>query len=134
MSTEVYVAGPRFKPHKINAVQRRQITVHIWYSLFIGLCWDSQQFSGHVGMKNNMDGRFIRNNLVNEVQYKKKKIQIYFFYKNGLTLKAPITTAADDKFFIIFHNFRKQLGKIYHTLFVIFEKAAKCEIVVCHKL
>ena len=31
-----------------------------------------------------------------------------------LTLKAPITTAADDKFFNIFPNFRKKEGMIFH--------------------
>ena len=64
-----------------------------------------------------------------------------------LTLKAPITTVADDKFYDIFLNFRKNkvwyLMRIvcqqtilirYHALFVIFEKAIKFEIVVCCKL
>ena len=51
---------------------------------------------------------------------------------NALTLKAPLTTAADDKFCYIFPSFRKK-NKVwyfkslmkYQTLFVIFEKAAK---------
>ena len=43
-----------------------------------------------------------------------------------LTLKAPITTEADDNFCEIFPNFRKK-----GMIFVIFEKAAKFEIVVC---
>ena len=65
-----------------------------------------------------------------------------------LTLKAPITTAADDKVCEIFANFRKKLGMIYfmrivcqqtillkyHALFVIFEKAEKFKIVVCCEL
>ena len=63
-----------------------------------------------------------------------------------LNLKAPITTAADDKFCEIFPNFRKKAWYFmrivcqqtilmkYHALFVIFEKAAKFEIVVCYKL
>ena len=58
----------------------------------------------------------------------------------------PITTAADNKFFIIFPDFRKKLGMIFHenhlpaddshdhALFAIFEKAAKFEIVICCKL
>ena len=50
--------------------------------------------------------------------------------EQNLTLKAPITTAADDKFFDIFPNFQKK----YHAVFEIFEKAAKFEIVVCCKL
>ena len=56
-----------------------------------------------------------------------------------LTLKAPITTAADDKFCDIFSNFRKikacwqTILMKYHVLFVVFEKAAKFEIVVCCK-
>ena len=33
---------------------------------------------------------------------------------NLLTLKAPITTAADDKFCDIFPNFRQKLGMILH--------------------
>ena len=66
---------------------------------------------------------------------------------DNLTLKAPITTAADDKFCNIFLNFRKKIRLIFHEnrlpaddsheisyLFVIFEKAAKFEIVVCCKL
>ena len=64
-----------------------------------------------------------------------------------LTLKTPITTAAEDKFCDIFPNFRKNkvwyfmrivcqqmILMKYHALFVIFEKAAKFEIVVCCKL
>ena len=65
-----------------------------------------------------------------------------------LTLKAPITTAADDKFCHIFPFFfdKNEVGYFmrivcqqtilmkYHDLFVIFEKAAKLEIVVCCKL
>ena len=59
----------------------------------------------------------------------------------------PITTAADDKFFNIFPRFWKNkvwyfirivcqqmILMKYHALFVIFEKAAKFEIVVCCKL
>ena len=65
---------------------------------------------------------------------------------NQLTLKAPITTAADDNFCEIFPNFRKNkvyfmrivcqqtILMKYHALFVIFEKAAKFAIVVCCKL
>ena len=59
-----------------------------------------------------------------------------------ITLKAPIPTVADDKFCNIFPNFQKKQGMIsyetilmqYHALFVIFEKAAKFEIVTCCKL
>ena len=45
------------------------------------------------------------------------------------TLRVHITTAADDKFCDIFPNFHN-----YHALFVIFEKAARFETVVCCKL
>ena len=51
----------------------------------------------------------------------------------SLTLKGPITTAADDKFCDIFPNQQMILMK-YHALLVIFEKAAKFEIVLCCKL
>ena len=64
-----------------------------------------------------------------------------------LTLKAPITTAADDKFCVIFPNFRKKKGMICHEnrlsadnsheiscLICYFEKAAQFEIVFCCKL
>ena len=64
-----------------------------------------------------------------------------------LTLKAPITTAADEKFCDIFPNFQKNkvwyfmriickqtIFMKYHAIFVIFEKAAKFEIVVYCKL
>ena len=47
-----------------------------------------------------------------------------------LTLKAPITDAADDKFCDIFPNFRF----FFFFFFFFFEKAAKFEIVVCCKL
>ena len=60
-----------------------------------------------------------------------------------LTLKVPITTAADDKFFDTFPIFEKNKVRYftgitcqqtflmkYHALFVIFEKAAKFLIVV----
>ena len=66
---------------------------------------------------------------------------------SALTLKAPITTAADDKFCDIFRVFNKNnvwyfmrivcqqtILMKYHALFVIFEKAAKFEIGVCCKL
>ena len=65
-----------------------------------------------------------------------------------LTLKAPNTTAADDKFSNIFPNFQKKnkawyfmrivcqqtILMKYHALLVIFEKTAEFEIVVCCKL
>ena len=63
-----------------------------------------------------------------------------------LTLKAPITAEADDKFCNIFPNFQKKSGMIFHenrlpaddsheiSCLVIFEKAAKFEIVICCKL
>ena len=64
-----------------------------------------------------------------------------YTYEMNFTLKAPITTEADDKFRDIFPNFRKKEGMIlheqsflmkYHALFVIFEKAATYAIVfVC---
>ena len=69
-----------------------------------------------------------------------------YIYGLPLTPKAPIITVADDKFCDIFSNFRKKQGMILHEsrlpadnsheiscLFVIFEKAAKFEIVVCCK-
>ena len=60
----------------------------------------------------------------------------------NFTLKAPITTAADDKFCDIFFNYQKKIRydisweilMKYRALFVIFEKAAKFETVVCYKL
>ena len=70
-------------------------------------------------------------------------------WKGFLTLEAPIMTAADDKFCNILDFPIFQLNKVwyfmrivcqqtilmkYHALFVIFEKAAKFEIVVCCKL
>ena len=64
----------------------------------------------------------------------------------NLTLKEPITTAADDKFCDIFSNFRKEEGIILHEnrlpaddsheisyLICYLEKAAKFETVVCCK-
>ena len=63
-----------------------------------------------------------------------------------LTLKAPITTAANNQYCDIFHNFRNNkvyfmriicwqtILMKYRALFVIFEKAAKFEGVVCCKL
>ena len=45
-----------------------------------------------------------------------------------LTLKAPITSAADDKFWDIFPNFRicqQTILMKYHALFVTFEKSSK---------
>ena len=64
-----------------------------------------------------------------------------------LALKAPIMTAAGDKFCNIFPSFQQKkvwyfmrivcqqtILMKYHALFVIFEKAAKFEIVVCCKL
>ena len=47
--------------------------------------------------------------------------------KRWVALKAPITTAADDKVWDIFPNFQQKQQTIlmkYHALFVIFEKAA----------
>ena len=61
-----------------------------------------------------------------------------------LTLKAPIKTAGDDNFCNIFPSFRQKKKSMifrqqmilmkYYALFVIFEKAAKLEVVVCCKL
>ena len=70
----------------------------------------------------------------------------YLFVFDALTLKAPITTAAEDKFRGIFPNFEKNkvwyfmriicqqtILMKYHALFISFEKAAKFEIVICCK-
>ena len=67
--------------------------------------------------------------------------------KRALALKAPITTAADETFWNNFSNFRKNevwysmrlvcwqaILMKHHAFFVIFEKAAKFELVVCCKL
>ena len=64
-----------------------------------------------------------------------------------LTLKAPITTAAETNFATSIQIFetnkvwyfmrivcQQTILMIYHALFVIFDKAAKFEIVVCCKL
>ena len=63
-----------------------------------------------------------------------------------LTLKGPIKTAADDKLCDIFPSFWEKSGYFmrivcqqtiimkYHAFFVLFEKVAKFEIVVCCKL
>ena len=73
----------------------------------------------------------------------------YFFSLFYLTLKAPITTAADDKYGDNFPNFWK--NKVWYFMrivcqqtilmkrralfvFLFFEKAAKFAIVVCCKL
>ena len=69
------------------------------------------------------------------------------FTLGHLTLKAPITTAADDNFATSFLIFKRNkewyfmrivcqqtILMKYHALFVIFEKVAKFEIVVCCKL
>ena len=40
--------------------------------------------------------------------------QKQFFFK--LTLKAPITTAADNKFCDIFPHFRQKYGMIFHEI------------------
>ena len=39
---------------------------------------------------------------------------IVSFIDRTLTLQAPIKTAADDKFWDIFTNFRKKYGMIFH--------------------
>ena len=70
-----------------------------------------------------------------------------YSYVKFLTHKGPITTAADDKIatsFLIFDKNKvlyfmrivcqQTILMKYHALFVIFEKAAKFEIVVCCKL
>ena len=52
-----------------------------------------------------------------------------------LTLNAPITTAEDDTFCDIFHNFQKyRLTVDIMPYLLFFEKAAQFEIVVCCKL
>ena len=42
------------------------------------------------------------------------KGSILQYVRPSLTLKAPITTAADDKFSDLFPNFRQKLGMILH--------------------
>ena len=79
-----------------------------------------------------------------------RRNEMFDFITWFLTLKAPIKTAADDKFFNVFLNFRKKKGMIIHEnlqpaddsheisflifFFFFFEKAGKFEIVVCCKL
>ena len=65
-------------------------------------------------------------------------------FVSSLTIKVPIKTAADNKLYDIFPNFRKEWYFIrivcqqtnfikYHALFVIFEKEAKFENAICCK-
>ena len=66
-----------------------------------------------------------------------ERLNICWLNMIDLTLKAPITTAADDKFCNIFPNFQRYQQTIlmkYHVLFDIFEKASKFEIVSFCKL
>ena len=78
---------------------------------------------------------------------RRQKIMQNYPAGKELTLKGPITTAADDIFCDISSNFEKNkvwyfmrivcsqtILMKYHALFVIFEKAAKFEIVACCKL
>ena len=65
-------------------------------------------------------------------------VRRHFIQKCKCKFLFALTTAADDKFCDIFHNFRKKEGMIFHenrlpaddsheihALFAIFEKAAK---------
>ena len=54
--------------------------------------------------------------------------------KFRLTLKVPITTAADEKFCDIFPNFKKKIRYLISDDSHVFEKAANLIIVVCCKL
>ena len=51
--------------------------------------------------------------------------------RKELTLKALITTAADDKFFNIFPNFRKKLGMLIHENRLAADDSHKISCLIC---
>ena len=50
----------------------------------------------------------------------------------ALTLKAPITTAADDKFCVIFSNFRKKYGMILHENRLPADDSHEISYLICY--
>ena len=48
-----------------------------------------------------------------------------------LTLKAPIKTAADDKFFNVFLNFRKKKGMIIHENLLPADDSHEISFLIC---
>ena len=51
---------------------------------------------------------------------------------NLLTLKAPITTAADDKFCEIFPNFQKKFGMIFHENRLLADDYHEISCLICY--
>ena len=49
-----------------------------------------------------------------------------------LTLKAPITTAADDKFCDIFPNFRQKKGMIFHENRLPADDSHEISCLICY--
>ena len=49
-----------------------------------------------------------------------------------LTLTAPITTAADDKFWDIFPNFRQKLGMILHENRLLTDDSLEISCLICY--
>ena len=52
--------------------------------------------------------------------------------KINLTLKAPITTAADDKFCDIFPIFRQKLGMIFHKNRLPADDSHEISYLICY--
>ena len=69
------------------------------------------------------------------LMYGANQMSIFYLTLSFLTIKVSITSAADDTLCDIYPNFRK--NKVWYFMrivcrhFVIFEKAAKFEIVIC---
>ena len=51
---------------------------------------------------------------------------------NGLTLEAPITTAAEDKFRDIFPNFQKKEGMIFHENSLPVDDSHEISCLICY--
>ena len=55
-----------------------------------------------------------------------------FHWSILLTLKTPITTAADDKFCNIFANFREKLGMIFHENCLPADDSHEISCLICY--
>ena len=61
-----------------------------------------------------------------------KDTRVLSYDTQHLTLKAPITTAADDKFCDIFFNFRKKLGMIFHENRLPADDSQEISCLICY--
>ena len=120
----------------------------LWLKILLKHCLNLVHWNAHnLGKKSfQYHKSLVRKKMKLKSGHLELRFSVYTLW-DILTLKEPITTAADDKFCDVFPNFRQKEGMIFHEnclsaedsheqscLICYFWKAPKFKIIICWKL